>query len=165
MHPPEPPDRFHLEAAQGWLELGNYHEANEDLKRISAANRRHPDVLEIRWHIDAQARKWDACVDAAEESIKLFPNRPEPWIHRSFALHEMKRTREAYDHLLPVVDRFPKVPTIPYNLACYCAQLGRLEESAGWLKQAVAIDAQFVKQSAPVDPDLKPLWDSIADSL
>ena len=93
--------------------------------------------------------------------MKLNPNRPDAWVHRSFALHELRRTQEAFDQLLPVADRFPKVWTIPYNLACYCAQLGRLEECKKWFKKAMAIDAHTVQQAAIDDPDLRPLWDSM----
>jgi hypothetical protein len=34
INPLEVPDRFHVEAAQGWLELGNHLEANEELETI-----------------------------------------------------------------------------------------------------------------------------------
>jgi hypothetical protein len=33
--PIEPPDSLHLLAAQGWLELGNHLEANEELEKIT----------------------------------------------------------------------------------------------------------------------------------
>jgi len=29
--------------------------------------------------------------------------------------------KEAFDLLLPAADQFPRVWTVPYNLACYCA--------------------------------------------
>ena len=157
MKPLAPPDSHHLLAAQGWLELGNHLEANEELERITPELRAHPDVLEVRWQIYAHAEKWDACVDIAGAIIKLDPNRPDAWIHRSFALHALKRTQEAFDQLLPVADKFPKVWTIPYNLACYCAQLGRLDECQAWFKQAMAIDEHAVKRAGVDDPDLKPL--------
>ena len=51
MKPPEPPDSQHLEAAQGWLDLGDHVEANEELEHIEAKNRAHPDVLQVRWRI------------------------------------------------------------------------------------------------------------------
>src|SRR4051812_39620774 len=69
-------------------------------------------------------------------SLKVDPTRPDAWIHRSFALHELKRTQEAFDELLSGADRFPKVWTIPYDLACYCAQLERLEECKEWFTKA-----------------------------
>ena len=65
MNPLEPPDSLHLRAAEGWIGLGNYADANEELEQIAAANRAHPDVLQLRWRIYADARKWDACLDIA----------------------------------------------------------------------------------------------------
>ncbi|MGO8837547.1 MAG: TPR end-of-group domain-containing protein [Limisphaerales bacterium] len=165
MKPLPAPDSHHLSAAQGWIELGNDREASEELEQITPQLRAHPDVLEVRWHIYARAKKWDACVDIAGAIIKLDPNRPDAWIDRSFALHELKRTQEAFDQLLPVAKKFPKVWTIPYNLACYCAQLGRLDDCQAWFKQAMAIDEQTVKRAAIDDPDLKPLWDSMGGTL
>ena len=165
MRPLEHPDNLHLQAAQGWLELGSYIEANEELEKITPHLRAHPDVLEMRWHIYAKEENWSACVGIAEAIILIDPNRLDAWIHRSFALHELKRTQEAFDQLLPGEDRFPKVWTIPYNLACYCAQLGRLEEGKAWFKQAMAIDEHTVKELAIDDSDLKPLWDSMSGTL
>jgi tetratricopeptide (TPR) repeat protein len=156
---------MHLNAAQGWLGLGNHIEANEELECITAEFRSHTDVLEIRWHIYAHAKKWDSCVDIAAAIIKLESNRAEEWIHRSFALHELNRTQEAFDQLMPVADTFPDVWLIPYNLACYCAQLGRLDECQEWFKRAMAIDEETVKQEAIDDPDLKPFWDSMSGTV
>jgi len=165
MKPLQHPDIHHLQAAQGWLELGNHLEADKELDEITATLRAHPDVLEIRWHISAKAEKWEACVDIAAAIIKLDPNRPEAWIHRSFALHELERTQEAFDNLLPGADKFPKVWTIPYNLACYCAQLGRLKECEQWFNKAMDIDEPTVRRAATDDPDLKPLWDSMSGTF
>ena len=122
-------------------------------------------MLEVRWHIYAHAKKWDACVDLAGTVIKLDPNRHGAWIHRSFALHELKRTQEALDQLLPVAKKFRTMWTIPYNLACYGARLGRLKECERWFNEAMAIDEQTVRRAAMDDPDLKPLWDSFSGTL
>jgi hypothetical protein len=56
-------DQRHLEAAQGWFELGKHLEANEELENITAENRAHPAVLEVRWQIYANVKKWDAALD------------------------------------------------------------------------------------------------------
>ena len=45
------PDHFHLLAAQGWIELGNHLEANEELEKISPELRAYPLVLEMRCEI------------------------------------------------------------------------------------------------------------------
>src|SRR5580765_5841699 len=102
------PDSFHLRAARGWLELGNPLEANEELEKIAPALGMHPDVLEVRWQISAKAKQWEACIDLAERIIALTPDNPFGWIHRSFALHELKRTQEAWDNLIRVIKKFPK---------------------------------------------------------
>jgi tetratricopeptide (TPR) repeat protein len=151
-----------LLAAQGWLELGNHIEANTELEQVSPELRVYPDVLELRWRIYCKAQEWPSCLDIAEALIKLAPNRPEGWVDRSFTLHVLRRTQEAFDQLLPVADRFSEVWTIPYNLACYCAQLGRLEECKEWFKKAMAVNEHTVKSAAVDDPDLQPVWDSMS---
>jgi len=165
VNPLEHPDALHFHAALGWLELGNWHEANEELANITPELRVHPDVLTLRWQIYAKAKKWEACVDLAEAVVKPDPNRSEGWIHRSCALHELRRPQEAFDRLLPVAEKFPKSWTIPYNLSCYCSQLGQFEAAKDWFKKAMAIDEHTVKRQAIEDHDLKPLWDSMGGTL
>jgi len=160
-----PPDIHHLNAAQGWIGLGNFIEARRELVRIKRSLWSQPDVLEVRYQIHAHRKEWKDAAILADGVVTLEPGRCDAWIHRSFALHELKRTQEAFDKLLPAAGRFPAVWTIPYNLACYCAQLGRLEESRNWLNKAKAIDPGNVLQASLADPDLKPLRDSLDNPL
>ena len=70
--------------------------------------------------------------------------------------------QKAWDALLPAFDKFPKEPTIPFNLACYACQLRQLEVARNWLKRAVAIGGEEkIKRMALSDPDLEPLWGEI----
>jgi predicted Zn-dependent protease len=162
MKPLSPPDSFHLQAAQGWLELGNHIEAEAELDNITASLRAHPDVLKVRWEIYAVAKKWEAALDIAAAIVQLDPDDPLGWVHRSYALHELKRTAEARDNLLRVAEKFPASPTIRYNLACYECQLGNLERAKDWLEKAFALgDAKKMKLAALDDPDLQPLWKEI----
>jgi hypothetical protein len=156
-----PPDTHHLEAAEGWLGLGNHAEALAELDEISPELRSHPLVLELRWQINAGAEQWDACLDIAASLIQLTPERPFGWIHRAYAL---RRTaggglQTAYDSLLPAAQKFPEVAIIPYNLACYTCQMGDHHEARKWLEKAFArADYQQLKRMALDDPDLEPLW-------
>jgi predicted Zn-dependent protease len=161
MKPLQPPDSHHLSAAVGWLGLGRHIEANEELQKIAPENAGHPDVLEVLWHIHAKTGQWHFCVEIASAIIKLDAERSFGWIHSAFALHELKRTREAFDQLRPVAERFPNVWTIPYALACYCAHLGRFIESQLWLCKAMAVDRKNVTRKAITDPELQPLWVSM----
>jgi len=48
-------DKRHLETAEGWLDLGNYLEANEELGKVTASMRSHPEVLLSRWQVNGFA--------------------------------------------------------------------------------------------------------------
>src|SRR6185436_16475608 len=98
-------DMHHLRAAQGWVELGNHLEADTELEKIVNEYRVHPDVLEVRWVIYESQKHWEACLHIAATIIELDIERATAWIHRSFALHHLKRTQEALDRLLPAVDK------------------------------------------------------------
>jgi predicted Zn-dependent protease len=159
-----PPDSHHFSAAIGWLGLGNWREANEELEAITPAFRAHPDVLELRMQIYANAGKWETCVDIGNALVQAVPERPFGWIHRSYALHELKHTQEAADLLKPAADRFPDQWLIRYNLACYACQLGNREEAWQWLEAAFDLgDPKEVKLMALEDPDLEKFWAEIGE--
>jgi predicted Zn-dependent protease len=160
----KPPDSHHASAASGWLELGNPREAAAELDRVSPAHRGHPAVLELSWRIHAEEKRWQAALEVATQLIQTAPERPTGWIDQSFALHELQRTREAWEVLLPVAGRFPKTSIIPYNLACYACQMGNHAEARRWLAKAIKLRTQDdIKQLALADKDLEPLWAEIKD--
>ncbi|MBI2947752.1 MAG: tetratricopeptide repeat protein [Verrucomicrobia bacterium] len=154
----EPPDIHHLLAAIGWVELGNPLEARNELSKISDEQRGHPDVLEGEWRIHAAAKSWTAALQVARRQIQAAKSHPAGWINQSYALHELKRTQEAFDQLLPLAKRFPKISVIHYNLACYACQLGHLEVAKRNLARAIKQRGKDeVKKMALADADLKPL--------
>jgi len=156
--PLQPPDSHHLRAAQGWLELGNHREAAVELEKMAKRCRNHPDVLEVQWSISAAARDWNACVDTADRQVKLAPRSPVGWIHRSFALHALKRTKEAAELLLPAAKAFPRDWLVRYNLACYACQMGNHAEAWDWLQNAFELgDERQIRLMALDDVDLKDL--------
>ena len=125
MKPLPPTARRHLAAAEGWLELGNAHEANEELEKIAPRLRVHPDVLEIRWQIYAAAERWDACLDLAAAVVKLDPNRRSGRYHLATTLHRLGRMAEARDVLLSAVDKLGADSACFYELARLCCLLIR----------------------------------------
>ena len=151
-------DRICLDAAEGWLGLGNLVEARSEIEQINAPGSHHPDVLEVRWELAARERQWEVALEVAGRLVEVDPARCSGWLHRSYCLHELKRTLEAWNRLMPAFERFPKEATIPYNLACYACQLGDLEQGQVWLERAVAIRGRkAIKALALEDEDLVPL--------
>jgi predicted Zn-dependent protease len=159
----EPPESHHVNAASGWLDLGNLAEAEAELARLRPESQAHPTVLGLRWQLCARARQWEEAVRVARRLVEVDPEQAEGWINLAYALHELKRTEEAREVLLPLTERFREVVTIPYNLACYACQLDQLSEARRWLGQAVRLQGLgAIRTLALADEDLRPLWTEIA---
>jgi len=58
---------------------------------------------------------------------------------------------------LEAQQRFPEEATIPFNLGCYAAQLGRLDEAREKLAKAIKMEPAF-KKAILEDEDLKAIW-------
>lgn len=161
----EQADRVHLNAAEGWFGLGDLVSASDELEKITPAFRAHPAVLLMRCKIYQAAKKWGYLIEISQTLIEQLPKLADAWIHRSYALHELNQTREAFDLLLPAAKKFPKLPVIPYNLACYACQLGKLEDAMKQIEQAIdlADKKNDIRLDALEDPDLEPLWLQIGD--
>ena len=152
----------HLRAAEGWMELGLPAEAWGEIGHIAPQQQEHPLTLEVRWRIHAEQGQWEDSVRVAEALVQAQPENVFGWIHRSYALHELKRTREAAELLRPALKNFPKEELIPYNLACYACQFGDLEQARALLEAAAQRgNAKEIKARALHDPDLAPLRDFI----
>jgi predicted Zn-dependent protease len=89
-------DQRQLAAAEGWLELGDCLEANEELEQITPEMRAHPFVLRVRYGIYAKAGKWEMAAEVVRGITEVLPDNSWGWIHWAYSLHELKRTKEAW---------------------------------------------------------------------
>lgn len=161
--PLEPPDIHYLRATEGWLGLGDWVSARDELEQITPAARAHPAVLMVRCDVFHAARNWNACLAAAETLLKTAPEKINSWLECSVALQRVGRVQDAYALLLPAVERFPESWDITYNLACFSSQLGHLVEAWWWLEKSIQRhDAKAVIRAALGDYDLELLWPQIA---
>jgi len=157
-------DRFQLEAAEGWLMLGNPVEANEELEKISPENRRHPAALSIRWQVYASAEWWEAAWIVSKVLCEVLPDSAEAWICQANTVRKYRGAREAMELLQSRLRKFGGHPVVLYNLACYAAQVGRFDDAGRWLTDAFkAEDGIALKVAAVYDPDLRPLWEQVGD--
>jgi Tfp pilus assembly protein PilF len=101
----------------------------------------------------------------AEGLVESAPENTFGWIHRAYAARRLHTggLSLAWNLLEPALDRFPEHPIIAYNLACYAAQLGRLDDAWLLFQRALASASKCadVIHMALADEDLKPLWPRI----
>jgi predicted Zn-dependent protease len=164
--PLEPPDTHHLSAAQGWLELGNHIDANNELDEITPELRAHPAVLSVRYDVYAQAKKWNEAAEIAGALVKLMPEQSFTWICWAYATRRKTDggIPEAKKILLEAESKFPAEYLLRYNLACYECQSGNLKEAMMWLQKAIDMAGKNdIRKIALDDPDLEPLWVNISE--
>ena len=162
------PDNHHLDAAIGWLTLGNTAEAWTEFEKLTPTHRTLPEALAFEWQLLSTEKRWPDAAAVGEHWVEAAPDEPAAWIQRSFALHEGRQTQQAWEKLLPAVKRFPQVNTIPYNLACYACQLGDLDTARRWLRRSLlcvkdTAERMLWTTAAQQDRDLEPLWDEIRE--
>ena len=161
----EPPDSHHLSAAIGWLELGNWREANEELENIAPVLRNHPTVLAVKYEVWAKAGKWDDAAEIARALITVHPRDAQFWIWHAYATRRkagggIPQARAILDQAQRLI---PEEPLISYNLGCYECQLGNLPGARFWLEKAFASgDPKSFRSLALADRDLEPLWAEIS---
>lgn len=153
-------DARHLQAAEGWLGLGDADSATDELEEITLAEQTHPAVLQVRYAIYAKSERWDMAADIAEKLAPLVPDKAGTWINLAYATRRKTGggIPGAKKILLAAHARFPTDCVIPFNLACYCTQLQEFDQAEQWLKKAATIDEKTVRKMAADDPDLMPLW-------
>ena len=158
--PLEAPDYQHWRAAVGYVELGMFQEANDQLENIDPFNRAAPEVLAIRIAIYHGLKKWELMREVAKRLAEFQPNDIQWTVSLAYATRRADSIQGAKQILLNAESRFPKEAIIKYNLACYCCQLEEIEKAKDHLKKAFEIDATWRLQALG-DEDLKPLWDSL----
>ncbi len=161
VEPIEPPASHCLLAAQGWTELGNYPEAEAELRQLPETLRAHPEVLTIRYEIYARTARWELAAEVAGVLVENFAHQASPWISLAYAIRRKPGggIPQARDILTRALALFPTETIILYNLACYDCQLGDQAAALGWLQQAIRLGGKKeLRQMALADRDLQPLW-------
>lgn len=149
-------DVFHkrlLIAAQGYSELGLPDLALAELALIPEDLRGESVVVETMLSVLMQAQRWTAALPVGQELCRLEPEKSEGFIHAAFCLHELGNTKAAKELLMNGPAKLKAEATYHYNLACYEARLGNLDQARAYLDVSFAMDKNL-KEFALDDPDL-----------
>jgi tetratricopeptide (TPR) repeat protein len=147
----------HLTEAVGYLELGILQDAWDSLEEIPAEQRHLPPVLQVRLEIYRRMEKYEGMATIAEHLTKALPEDSQNWISLAYAQRRYLDLQTAEKTLLEAQKRFPEEATIPFNLACYACQMGRLDEAREKLAKAIEMEPSF-KKAGIEDEILKAIW-------
>ena len=137
-----PPTRILL-AAQGYLELG--HDGGKPggtrhPARPVAGAQRGAAIAPVTPYARAPL---ELALDASRALCRLEPGGDDGFIHAAFCLHELGRTAEAKALLLSGPSALLSEATYHYNLGCYDAVLGNIEEAQAYLRASFKLDKKF----------------------
>ena len=163
-----PSDLMLVRAAEGWVGLGDWKSAQEELEKITPELQVNPSVLKLRWEICAMGKQWDEGVEIGRLLVEAEPDASFGWINRSYALRRASGggLQAAYDALKPAVDRLKDLQQVFFNLACYACQLDRLVEARQWWSKCFSVatrggSTSRLKKAGLAEADLEPLWEEI----
>lgn len=151
--------RRHLDAAMGYLDLGLVEDANDAIERLPPAMKATKAVLGLRLEIYSSAGAWEHMLEVANFLVRNWPDDPRYRISLAYATRRCRSVMEAEKVLLEAARNYPTDPIILFNLSCYAAQIGNLDEARDSLVRAINLN-QNVRLMALHDPDLEPLWAS-----
>ncbi len=145
-----------LLAAQGYLELGMASDALAELETLPLESMLRPDVVKLCIGIALEAEAWEAGLKASRRLCALEPEDGLGFIHAAFCLHELGCTADAKATLLAGPPALAADATFHYNLGCYHACLGAIDEARASLGRAFELDEKF-REFAQTDTDLAAL--------
>lgn len=143
-----------LLAAQGYMELDMADEALRELDSLPPEAKNGEEALQMRLFLHMRAREWNASLGVCEQLRQNAPACTSGYIHGAFCLHELGRTAEAKDLLVGGPDLLRAEPTFHYNLGCYDAILGNMDDARRHLQRSFQMDKKF-REIALIDPDLQ----------
>ncbi len=147
----------------GYLQLGMFEEANNEIESLPPEARTDIGVLAIRALIYQGTGSWQLMREVSGFLTYKWPEDSRHWIWLAYATRRCRSITEAFVILDKAVKQHPAEPMIHFNLACYAAQTGDLGMARERLSQAMTLDPG-AKLLALDDPDLMPLWDELGKS-
>lgn len=166
--PPPTPDLpedvlYRLQRCEGFLDLNMAVRARAEWNVIPPEYQDHPSAQHTLLHLLSREKNWQSAREVAVRFHARSPEDPASWIQLAYTTRRAQSMEAARQILETARPRFPGVSVIPYNLACYACQSGRLEEARKLLSEAAQMDEKALRLAAE-DDDLRALWPELPDT-
>jgi lipopolysaccharide biosynthesis regulator YciM len=145
-----------LVAAVGFAELSLFQDAVQELEELPDKLKETAIVLATWLEVYQRWQKWSEASSVAQRLAEMEPDESNWPLALAYAVRRSRGLVFAQEILKQAREKFPDCATIHFNLACYAAQLGDLDEARQRLRRAIQLDQGFAAL-AKTDPDLKPI--------
>jgi hypothetical protein len=150
-------DQIHLNAAAGYLQLGDAMDAWHQLEMIAPLNRAQTEVLSVRLAVCRALKDWALSEDIARLLIAREPHN----VMHVVALAEIMGRREGPVAAAAVyefaIDRFPDFALLRVSLAVELIKAGQVEDAKRVLRMAFELDPDL-RLVALDHPGLQRIW-------
>lgn len=153
-----------LMRAHGYVELGMYDDATEELDTLESETPGLPEIMAVRAEICRGRKQWREMQAIVKHLAGEDPGNPQWPISHAYATRRAESVEAAKPILLEAVERHPAEPILYYNLACYECQTGNLASARGYLEKAFELEPKC-KAMAITDEDLQPLRAELRESF
>ncbi|MFA6962986.1 MAG: hypothetical protein WC205_19695 [Opitutaceae bacterium] len=148
--------RRQLSYAEGYLALGMKDAAAEALGEIAETEREATPVLVLWLAVYVERTKWARAAEVGTVLCECEPEVGGHWIQWAYATRRSGGLPAAREILIRGLGLHPREAVFHFNLACYEAQLGHLDDARAFLETACGLDELFT-ELAKTDEDLAPL--------
>lgn len=157
---PQPREFRILRAAEGYIELGMYEEADAELNRIEPLRSLTSSVLALKLCIYAGQAKWKPMEMVAKKLTERDPTDVQWPIWRAYAISKRQGFGHAKSVLTQALRDHPDDPRLHYTMGCYESRLHHFTTAKRHLARAIQLDSRL-KLVALHDEELEPLWPEI----
>jgi len=131
-------------------------ESIAELDAIQPRFQNRPEVLQLRLHHLMRQKRWSLALRVSRKLCQAAPDAGAGYLHAGFCLHQLGKTAEARNLLIAGPVALLKEPIYYYNMGCYEALLGNVNDAHANLQISFKMDSSF-RDLAKRDPDLKAL--------
>ncbi len=135
-------------------------ESLAELDALPARLQRRPEVLQLRLHHFMRRKRWGPALRISQLLCRVAPDCGAGFPHAGFCLHQLGKTADARKLLVTGPVALLKEPIYYYNLGCYDALLGNIQEAEANLQISFRMD-RTLREIAKQDPDLRALHSMI----